>query len=115
VKILDTEQIAKIAHEVNRAFCIANDDKSQEPWEKAPQWQREHAIDGVMFVRENPDATAQDSHNNWLQVKRDDGWVYGPVKDVDKKEHPCMRNYYDLPNVQRTKDALFIATVKACL
>ena len=26
-----------------------------------------------------------------------DGWKYGPVKDPEKKEHPCFVPYDDLP------------------
>jgi len=53
------------------------------------------------------------SHDSWLMQKRDDGWSYGPVKDPEKKQHPCFVPYEELPVEQRLKDYLFGAVVKA--
>lgn len=33
------EQIARMAHEANRAYCQALGDDSQPAWEDAPEWQ----------------------------------------------------------------------------
>src|SRR5437879_1359495 len=41
------EQVAKICHEANRAYCETIGDNSQPTWEKAPQWQKDSAINGV--------------------------------------------------------------------
>lgn len=38
----------------------------------------------------NPDAGDAASHENWLRDKEKDGWTFGPVKDAEKKEHPCF-------------------------
>lgn len=65
-----------------------------------------------MFHMTNPDAGEAGSHNSWMAEKLSDGWTYGPVKDVEKKEHPCMVPYGDLPALQRYKDALFVTIVK---
>jgi hypothetical protein len=104
--------IARIAHEVNRAYCLATGDNSQSAWEDAPDWQRDSAINGVNFHLtgdHNPAA----SHESWMAQKIAEGWTYGPVKDADKKEHPCMMPYDQLPTEQRVKDYLFLAVVHA--
>ena len=49
-KVMDTETIARIAHEVNRVYCLTIGDKSQPRWEDAPQWQKESAINGVEYL-----------------------------------------------------------------
>lgn len=104
------EAIARVCHEVNRAFCAAMGDDSQVPWEEAPDWQRESAIKGVLFNVENRDTTnAGDTHRSWLAEKEATGWKYGPVKDVEKKEHPCMVPFHELPPEQQVKDHLFLA------
>ena len=100
-------QIAKIAHEANRAYCETIGDMSQPLWKDAPDWQRDSAMSGVAFHLRNPDATPADSHENWLADKRADGWKYGPTKNVSLKTHPCMLPYDRLPIEQRVKDALF--------
>lgn len=106
-------QIARIAHEVNRAYCASIGDHSQPAWKDAPLWQKDSAIAGVEFHRENPTATPEKSHESWLAGKALDGWKYGPVKDPEKKEHPCFVPYLELPIEQRSKDYLFAGVVKA--
>lgn len=103
--------IAQLAHEVNRAYCEALGDTSQVPWHEAPQWQKDSAVDGVLFILDNENATPEESHQNWLKGKLADGWTFGPVKDEAKKEHPCCVTYTALPESQRAKDHIFRAVV----
>jgi hypothetical protein len=110
---MTTQQIAKVCHEANRAYCESIGDYSQPIWEEAPAWQEESAIAGVQFHLDNPDAQPEDSHNSWLRQKTADGWKYGEVKDAEKKEHPCFVPYNELPEAQQKKDKLFIAVVHA--
>lgn len=110
---LTAEQIAQVAHDANASYCRTIDDKSQSRWEDAPDWQRTSAINGVQFHLDNPLTNPIDSHDNWMREKLADGWKYGPVKDPDKKEHPCIKPYHELPEEQRLKDRLFIGIVRA--
>lgn len=112
---MDVVTAAKIAHEVNRAYCQAIGDHSQQSWHEAPEWQRTAALQGVRFHVENPTATPEQSHESWLEAKRADGWVWGPVKDPDAREHPCMRPYIELAVEQRAKDYLFRAVAHTVL
>jgi hypothetical protein len=109
------EKIAKATHEVNRAFCEGMGDASQVPWIDAPLWQKKSARLGVSAICQNLDMTPEQSHKGWLELKKADGWKFGPTKDAVAKTHPCMVPYEELPNVQRAKDALFTTTVKALL
>ena len=112
-QIPTTEQVAIVCHETNRAWCATIGDNSQLPWAEVPQWQRDSAIKGVEFCRANPDAPASANHDSWLAEKEITGWKYGPVKDPDKKEHPCFVPYDQLPDEQMRKDALFKVIVAA--
>lgn len=103
--------IARVAHEINRAYCASLGDTSQPAWEDAPEWQQKSAIAGVEMHLANPDATPEQSHESWLAQKVADGWVYGEVKDAEKKEHPCCRPYDELPAEQKSKDYLFRSVV----
>src|SRR5690606_16998081 len=87
--ILSAAQIARVAHEVNRAYCQSIGDFTQPRWEDAPEWQTNSAIQGVAFHLRNPGVTPEQSHENWMEQKRAEGWTYGPEKDPEKKEHPC--------------------------
>lgn len=102
---------ARIAHEINRAYCQALGDNSQPAWEDAPQWQRDSAVNGVRFHEANPDAGPQASHENWLAEKLDAGWRYGEVKDARHKLHPCCVPFDQLPAAQQAKDFIFRAVV----
>ena len=112
---MDVFKVAKICHEANRAYCAALGDHSQLSWEEAPAWQRDSAVKGVKFIRENPDASPSASHESWLAEKTAGGWSYGAVKDPIKKEHPCFVPYNELPTEQKAKDYIFGAIVRAAL
>ena len=109
---LTNEEIARTAHEANRAYCAAIGDNSQPQWDDAPEWQRQSAITGVDFLQKNPAAPPSASHDSWLAEKRRDGWTWGAVKNPDTKEHPCFVPYDDLPTEQKAKDYIFGAVVK---
>lgn len=107
--------IAMVCHETKRAYCAAIGDSSQPTWADAPDWQKESAIEGVRFhlntLRAGRIPTPSESHEKWLAHKKQEGWKYGPVKDPEKKEHPCFVPYDELPWEQRLKDYLFAAVV----
>lgn len=111
----EIEAAAREAHEVNRAYCKGLGDYSHLPWDEAPAWQRSSAIAGVRRVVDDPDITPKQLHESWLGQKLAEGWVYGETKDAEKKTHPCMLPYEDLPEAQRTKDELFGSTVRRML
>lgn len=103
--------IARVCHEANRAWCVAMGDHSQVSWDEAPEWQRQSAVTGVRAALNG--AGPEELHASWMEEKRRDGWVYGPVKNASTKEHPCMVPYDKLPIEQRRKDHLFRAVVAA--
>lgn len=111
--MLIVSDIAKICHEANKALCETLGDTTQVAFEDAPTWQRDSAINGVQFNLDNPEAPASASHDSWLKEKEDAGWKYGPVKDAEKKEHPCFVPYDQLPKEQQAKDHLFKGIVAA--
>lgn len=111
MKIEQIEQIARVCHEVNREYCMSINDFSQLTWEKAPNWQKESAIQGVKFHLENPEAGPDASHISWVAQKIADGWKYGKEKNAEKKEHPCIVPFDELPKEQQAKDFIFRAIV----
>lgn len=110
---LEFDEIASVCHEANRAYCATIGDFSQVEWLSAPAWQRTSAIIGVKFHIANPEADDAARHDSWLAEKQRDGWKFGPVKDPEKKEHPCYVPFHELPLAQQRKDKLFRAIVHA--
>ena len=110
---MNHEQIARVAHEVNKAYCESLGDYSQTKWEDAPQWQRDSAMLGVKLHIENPQAGAAASHESWMAQKVADGWKWGAEKDAEAKTHPCIVPFDALPEAQQAKDYIFRGVVHA--
>lgn len=109
---LTIQEIAKVCHETNRAYCLAQGDKSQAPWEQAEQWQRDSMVAGVEYHIANPHSTPADSHQAWLDHKTKEGWKFGLVKDAARKEHPSFLPFDKLPTSERAKDHIVTAIIK---
>jgi len=107
------DDVARVAHEVNKAYCEALGDLSQPAWEDAPEWQRSSAKMGVTLHTTNPDAGPEASHASWTAQKVADGWTYGAYKDPVNKQHPCIMPFNQLPPEQQAKDFIFRAVVHA--
>jgi hypothetical protein len=104
------EAIAAACHQQNRIWCLAHHDESQSMWLDEPDWQRDSVIAGVKGALAGN--TPEQSHEGWLKLKREEGWSYGPEKNVEMKTHPCMLPYGDLPEEHKIKDTFFITTVQ---
>lgn len=106
------ELIARACHEANRAICEMEYD-DMPSWDDAEPWQREAAVNGVKYVLDNPTITPEQMHDEWVKNKTDDGWVYGTIKDVEKRTHPSLVDYDELTEYGRLKDSIFNAIVKS--
>ena len=115
------ELLSAACHSAWYAYTVLALGEDGEPWESASEWQKESIADAVQFwdvecaafpentpLEEKVKLLAPLSHENWMDYKSDDGWVYGDVKDPEKKTHPCMVPYDKLPHDQRMKDVVVI-------
>jgi len=124
-ELITIEEAARICYEANRAYALALGDTSFPDWSSAPSWQQETNITGVKYflrtVRYYGDGSErlrqipERLHESWMEQKRADGWGYGPVKDAEKKEHPCFVPYSELPKAQRAKDHIFAGILRGLL
>jgi len=51
---MNIEDVAKVCHQANKAYCECIGDMSQPSWEEAPKWQKKSAISGVSNIIANP-------------------------------------------------------------
>jgi hypothetical protein len=51
----------------------------------------------------------EELHGSWMQAYLAMGWVYGEKYDRETKTHPDLVPYADLGQLERDKDAVFIA------
>jgi hypothetical protein len=110
---MEIENIARVCHQANKAWCEASGDLSQKDWDDAEEWQRDSARKGVEFRLANPNAPDSAQHDAWMKDKIAGGWKFGEVKDSQAKTHPCLVPFESLPEFQRKKDTLFSAIVDA--
>lgn len=55
-------------------------------------------------------------HEVWAATRIKQGWTYGPQRSDDKKTHPCLIPYEDLPEEEREYDRnTSISTLKLIL
>ena len=54
-------------------------------------------------------SSPEELHEDWVRAYEAMGWRYGPVRDTDLKTHPDMVPYADLSQLERDKDAVFVA------
>lgn len=112
--MLTPEKIAEIIHEANRALSRTFGDMTHNHWDFAPQYQRDKVTNGVKnHLAQSKTPSPRASHEAWLKYMASQGWTYGPVKNEDVKQHPCMVAYDDLKESDKLKDVLFIAICKA--
>jgi hypothetical protein len=108
---LTSAEIAQVCHENNRAYCESMGDFSNPPWKFVPPEKQKLIESGVEFHLANPDASPKASHEKWMKDHASVGWTWGPSKDAQKKQHPNMVPYGELPQKEKTKDYLFGAMV----
>lgn len=55
-------------------------------------------------LNELREAIAENAHDVWAAERQAQGWTYGPHRDDDKKETPCMLPYSQLPDSEKKFD-----------
>ena len=51
----------------------------------------------------------EELHGSWVQAYVNMGWRYGPDRNIEMKTHPDMVPYARLGQLERDKDAVFVA------
>lgn len=106
---MTVEDIARTAHEVNGAYMSLEEHKK---WEDLPVEEKVSRMQGVA-AQLRYGYSAPEQHELWMASKIQEGWTYGEQKDSEKKTHPCLVPYADLPEVMKTKDHIFRAVVQS--
>jgi hypothetical protein len=101
LKMGKAEFIAKVRHIAWISYQIA----AGQPYnEEINADQMNSLLDGIEYLEKNPEATAEANHENWVRMKKEQGWKYGKVKDFEEKTHPDLIPYDQLPEIEKRKD-----------
>lgn len=49
---------------------------------------------------------SENTHENWALARIKNGWSYGPYRDDNKKETPCLVPYNELPESEKEYDRI---------
>ena len=52
------------------------------------------------------EAIAENAHDIWARARMDEGWTYGPIRDDEKKQHPDLVPYAQLPDSEKEYDRI---------
>ena len=47
---------------------------------------------------------ARNAHDVWARERMKQGWVYGHTRNDERKEHPCLIPYEELPESEKAYD-----------
>ncbi len=106
-----TERRAEFVYEGARIAAIA----ACAPIVPAPWTEREEPFRAqfldVIEQQMGPDRSTspEELHNSWMRAYYAMGWVYGEVYDRQAKTHPDLVPYGELGQLERDKDAVFVA------
>ncbi len=56
------------------------------------------------IIEANIEMLGEAEHNDWMDHKIKNGWVYGKKKDDSKKVHDCLKPYIELSEKNKEKD-----------
>ena len=63
-------------------------------------------LDGTLA--ELTERLSENTHEIWAQQRVSEGWHYGPHRNDETKEHPCLVPYDELPEIEREYDLSLI-------
>ena len=107
------EKIAKIIYEATRIEAKWSERSIvPEKWENRDEKFKKQFIDIIdKYLSQEKLPTPEEAHNSWVQSYIDMGWKYGEKRDVEKKTHPDILPFSQLPKDERDKDAIFLVVV----
>ena len=100
--------IAQECHNKNNELMMMNGEEQNGNWDSLDRHTKFINLKSVIKALENPDLTAKDMHDEWMNNKIADGWKYGDVKDPELKTHPLIIDYDLMKDVDKMKDQIFI-------
>jgi hypothetical protein len=80
------------------------------PWDEREQDFRDQFIKVIeRQCGEQRSSSPEELHGSWMQSYLSMGWTYGEVYDREKRIHPDLVPYNQLGQLERDKDAVFVA------
>lgn len=106
-----TERRAKFVYDGARLAAIAAGAPIiPEPWDEREDDFRVQFVEVIARqCGEQRSHSPEELHGSWMQAYFTMGWSYGPERDTEARTHPDLVPYADLGQLERDKDAVFVA------
>jgi hypothetical protein len=110
---MDFETITKLIYEAARKEAEwSKRPIIPEPWEDRDDMFKKQMVDVVRkYIESDKLASPEEAHDSWMKAYLNMGWKYGEGRDTEKKTHPDLVPFYELPKDERDKDAIFLSLV----
>ncbi len=109
---LGVPEIARVCHEVERAYGNRFCGDVHPHWIDVPGELRESCMKRVQFFLDHTGADAGAYHERWREIRAAEGWSYGKVRDDARKLDPRMVSFAELSDAQQVKGIIFHAIVR---
>jgi len=106
------EYIAQICYETHRTYSKTLGDDSHPAWDELSDVEKESVHRRVKLCLEDHIVLPKTIHESWMGEKFRDGWSYGNVHDIEKKQHPNLLPWSELNMEQKRKALLFTVIVE---
>jgi len=106
-------QVGKICHEVHRAYCKEINSKTQPEWVNITNQHKEVILNSVKQILDGKINSPDESHNNFIKVKEEQGWVYSEKYSIENKTNPRLVPFENLSSKDRMKEILFFTIVSS--
>ncbi len=110
----EVDACARHAHEGHRIYRQLMGDLSHKPWDEIDVVHRQPVYVAVIGIVESDDDAVR-SHERWVQNLTATGWTKGEKKDGERKTHPNLVPWEDLPNEVQELNKMFVRSVKSMI
>jgi len=110
VSLLTVRRATFVYDAARLAAIAANAPVIPVPWAEREETFRNQFLDVIERQCGPQRSTSpEELHGSWMQAYFAMGWVYGETYDRERKTHPDLVPYAQLGQLERDKDAVFVA------
>ena len=111
---MKNEQIARLTYEADRAIR-ARMGQTLPEWGKHEASLKTEWRSKVASFKKKDGITPRSRHESWVKDMITAGWVQGQKIDHDKKTHPAICPYDNLPEEVHLLDDVFVTIIETCV
>jgi hypothetical protein len=106
-------QTAKLKAQERRSGDWMSEDDQQSRYQPRPMDISDVTVPD--HLRELSEMLAENAHEVWAAQRMSDGWQYGPSRDDNAKQHPCLVPYDRLPESEKKYDRSMVDQTMRCI